>query len=220
MFSLRFPLQPFAIVLLTLAMFPVVVAMQVAGASPAAMLVFGAVVMAVTLVNAARSLRKSDGAQGARLFSFLALLGVQSALLAIATPVHLYAQDVATVVTTQLQGVDLSRWENLIPVAMAIIAPMLIGVIKKAVMVTETLPDGRTVAVLPKWMPKWAPLLIAPALVWLADLLVNIVTDRAAGLPTWVVVLLSTLPTYIRDAADQFKKWLSGEDMRTVTLRN
>ncbi len=167
------------------------------GAGAVVTAVIGAgVVIALALVFAPE-LYKSAGAIGAGIASFLAL-SIYAAGITILTPSMTWAQTVSDTVT--LPG----DWMSLIPLAMAFLAPMLVGWIKKQLFTPVKQPDGSVVQVLPKWFPKWTPLVLAPVLIIASDLLVKLLGGD--GVSPVMLALLSPWPTYIREIGDQFKK--------------
>jgi hypothetical protein len=126
-------------------------------------------------------------------------------------PAVLMAQEVITI------PVDISDWAQLIPVVVAVLAPLALGWVKRLLLREVIEPDGSVVAVLPGWFPKWLPLLLAPAMIWVADLLVTWV-GGSPGISPWILALLMPLPTWLREIADQVRKAKSGESHSVVKL--
>ena len=112
---------------------------------------------------------------------------------------------------------DYSDWTQWLPVLVAVIAPALLGLLKKMLFREQQLEDGSVIVTLPAWFPKWLPLVLAPALVWLSDLLLQFLAG-SPGLSPWVLVLLSSMPTYIREVADQLKRVYRGDSDQVVEL--
>jgi hypothetical protein len=110
-----------------------------------------------------------------------------------------------------------SDWTQLVPIAIAFLAPMLLGWLKRQIIVESTLPDGTIVKTLPKWFPKWAPYVLAPLMIWLADLSMQLL-GGGPGMSPWLLALLAPLPTWLREGADQIKKINSGANPYVITI--
>jgi len=126
-------------------------------------------------------------------------------------PVALMAQEVITI------PVNVSDWTQLIPIVVAVLAPMALGWLKRALLQEVIEPDGSVVAVLPRWFPKWLPLLLAPAMIWIADLLMTWI-GGSPGVSPWILALLMPLPTWLREVGDQVRKAKSGASHSVVKL--
>lgn len=138
-----------------------------------------------------------------RLFLFLVLCA-----LALFAAVEAVAQQLPDISTIDLPAL-IGDWTQLIPIAVAFLAPMVLGWLKRQLIIETISPDGTIVKSLPKWFPKWAPYVVAPLLIWLADLCVQVLAG-GPGVSPWILALLMPLPTWLRDGADQVKKIAAG----------
>lgn len=132
-------------------------------------------------------------------------------LLALA-PIILFAQDGLP----EVPAVVVSDWTQLVPVAMAFLAPVLLGWLKKLIIVETVRPDGTVVKSLPKWFPKWAPLVVAPLLMFLSDYMTQLL--GGPGLSPLLLTLLVPVSTWLREVGDQVKKLGSGVSPYIITV--
>jgi len=112
---------------------------------------------------------------------------------------------------------NISRWTELIPIAIAVLSPLLLGWLKRVLIVRRVDKNGVVVKELPTWFPKWLPLILGPLLIWLADFLVRWLAG-APGIDPYVLLLLSPLPTWLRELGDQYKKFRKGAATQVVDV--
>lgn len=143
--------------------------------------------------------------------NFLGRILILALALVTALPIIVFAQETITLPAV------LTDWTQLIPIVVAVLAPALLGLLKRALLHEVIEPDGTIVQVLPKWFPKWLPLLLAPALIWVSDLLMTWL-GGSPGTSAWVLALLTPLPTWLREIGDQLRKVKNGESHTVVKL--
>jgi hypothetical protein len=124
-----------------------------------------------------------------------------------ATPVDLSNLDIPALV---------QDWTQLVPIVLAFLLPLILGWLKKQVLREVVQPDGSVVLVLPKWFPKWAPHVLGPVLLILADLVTRL--SGGPGVSPWMLALLLPVATWLREVGDQAKKVFTGQVHRVVSL--
>ncbi|MBI5646692.1 MAG: hypothetical protein HY962_07145 [Ignavibacteriae bacterium] len=109
---------------------------------------------------------------------------------------------VPTVVT-----VDVSKIKSIgdvLPLALALLTPFLIGLTKSVLTVRRRQPDGTYVDELPAWFPKWLPLVLAPVVPFFVTWIASLAGAQTAS--PLAAVLLGALSVYLREIWDQIRK--------------
>ncbi|MCZ7556789.1 MAG: hypothetical protein M5R41_10360 [Bacteroidia bacterium] len=146
-----------------------------------------------------------------RLFLFIVVCAI-----AVLAAIEAAAQQLPDISAIDLPAL-IGDWTQLVPVAIAFLAPMILGWLKRQLIIETTLSDGTIVKSLPKWFPKWAPYVAAPLLIWLADLCVQVL-GGGPGVSPWILALLMPLPTWLRDGADQIRKIAGGVNQYVLNV--
>jgi len=126
-------------------------------------------------------------------------------------PVVAVAQQVV-----ELPKVSIVDWTQLIPVALSFVLPLILGAVKKLIIIETTTPEGIVVYTLPKWFPKWLPLVLAPVLILAADMLTQLATGNPGINPYLLVTVFPAITAWIYNIAEQIRKAGTGQSTQVV----
>lgn len=126
-------------------------------------------------------------------------------------PLIAFAQEVV------VPAVSIDVWTQLIPVALAFVLPLILGAVKKLIIIEEVQYDGVIVYKLPAWFPKWLPMVLVPVIVFGADMLTQLLTG-SPGLSPYVLAVLPPITSWLYNVAEQVRKASTGQTSLVVKV--
>ncbi|HOJ03277.1 MAG TPA: hypothetical protein PK916_04665 [Bacteroidota bacterium] len=145
---------------------------------------------------------------------FALAVAVFTVSMTLVLPAFLIAQDVIPFPTDAQSLIDYLPW------ALSLVTPLLLGLLKKLLLVKtqQVDEDGNVIEIyeLPVWFPKWLPMLLNPLLNWLALWLTSLATGGEVSAAMVAVLMLAS--SFIYNVYEQIFKVATGTNNRVVKI--